>query len=132
MDGEMRPLTDHDIYLFKEGTHARLYEKLGSHREAGGTGVHFAVWAPNADAVSVIGDFNDWDAGRNLLGARDDGSGIWEGFVPDVSRGARYKYRIRSRFNGYVTDRADPFAIHSECPPKTASRCWDLDYEWGD
>jgi len=131
--GGMSLLTEHDVYLFREGTHARLYDKLGSHPEpGGGTGAYFSVWAPNAETVSVIGDFNDWNPDLHLLKVREDGSGVWEGRVPDVPRGACYKYRIRSRVNGYVTDRADPFAIYSECPPKTGSRVWSLEYEWRD
>ncbi|HZI82402.1 MAG TPA: 1,4-alpha-glucan branching enzyme, partial [Casimicrobiaceae bacterium] len=87
-------LSDHDVYLFREGTHTRLYEKLGSHpcEERGESGVAFAVWAPNAEAVSVIGDFNGWDRARHPLARRRDGSGIWEGFIAGVGAGARYKY----------------------------------------
>src|ERR1700737_3768213 len=82
-------LTDHDVYLFREGTHARLYRAFGCHlgEVAGQSGASFAVWAPNAERVSVIGDFNGWRAGADLLAARNDGSGIWEGFVPGVARG---------------------------------------------
>jgi 1,4-alpha-glucan branching enzyme len=127
-------ITEHDVYLFREGTHYRLYEKLGAHlaTEAGASGARFAVWAPEAVAVSVIGDFNGWDPGRHPLALRPDGSGIWEAFVPGVEQGARYKYRVRSRHGGYEADKADPFAFYSEAPPGTASRVWSLDYEWGD
>ena len=126
--------TDHDIYLFKEGNHFNLYHKLGAHcRSVDGTeGVTFAVWAPNAEKVSVIGDFNHWDTESHPLRVRWDGSGIWEGFIPGVSTGTSYKYHIQSRFHGYRADKGDPFAFCWECPPKTASRVWDLGYEWGD
>jgi len=123
-----------DLHLFNEGTHARLYEKLGSHlMEVGGvSGVYFAVWAPNADRVSVIGDFNGWDDASAPLKAHGQ-SGIWEGFIAGVGVGDIYKYRIWSRHNGYRVDKADPFAVHQETPPKTGSKVWTLDgYEWGD
>ncbi len=127
-------LTDHDVYLFKEGTHGAMYGKLGSHlrRVDGEEGTCFAVWAPNAQQVSVIGDFNTWDAGAHGLKQRDDGSGIWEGFIPGISHGALYKYHIRSRFNDYRVDKGDPYAYYWEVRPNTASRVWDLDYPWGD
>ncbi len=126
-------LTELDIYLFKQGSHFRLYEKLGSHviTVDGVKGVRFAVWAPNASAVSVIGDFNHWDATLNALHLRDDGSGIWEGFIADVRAGATYKYRIVSR-DGKIADKGDPFALCWEMPPLTASRVWELDYVWND
>jgi len=127
-------LSDHDIYLFREGTHTRLYEKLGAHvvEDRGETGVSFAVWAPNAESVSVMGDFNDWDRARHPLVRRRDGTGIWEGFIAGVTAGARYKYHIASRYRGYRVDKGDPFAFLWEAPPLTASRVWTLDYEWGD
>ena len=127
-------LTEHDIYLFKEGTHARLYGKLGCHlgERDGAAGAQFALWAPNAERVAAIGDWNGWDAGPHPLQARADGSGIWEGFVPGVVRGQAYKYRIESRVGGYRVDKADPFAFLAEAPPRTASRAWDLAYAWGD
>ncbi len=126
-------LTDFDIYLFKQGSDFRLYEKLGSHGITidGVTGTHFAVWAPNASAVSVIGDFNHWDATLNALQLRDDDSGIWEGFIADVMVGAIYKYRIVSR-DGKIADKGDPFALCWEMPPLTASRVWELAYAWND
>jgi len=126
-------LTDLDIYLFKQGSDFRLYEKLGSHGITvdGVKGTHFAVWAPNASAVSVIGDFNHWDAALNALHLRDDESGIWEGFIAEVTVGAIYKYRIVSR-DGKIADKGDPFAFCSEMPPLTASRVWELDYAWND
>ena len=125
-------LTDHDIYLFKQGTHIRLYEKMGAHRvtESGVAGVRFAVWAPNAQSVAVIGDFSDWQGGGHALQARSDGSGIWEGFVPGVQRGAAYKYRIES--HGRTFEKGDPYARLWEVPPQTASRVWGADYEWRD
>ena len=126
--------TDHDIYLFKEGAHFRLYEKLGSHPMVvdGRKGTLFAVWAPNAEYVSVVGDFNSWDRGAHPLGVRGDSSGIWEGFIPDVGPGSLYKYHIASKVNGYSVDKGDPFGFRWEMPPKTASMVWDLDYTWGD
>src|SRR5258708_12401369 len=127
-------LSDHDVYLFREGTHTRLCDKLGAHLRAddGEAGTAFAVWAPNAEAVSVIGDFNGWDRARHPLAARRDGSGIWEGFIGGVGSGARYKYHVASRYHGYRVDKGDPFAFAWEAPPQTASRVWDLGYDWGD
>ena len=125
-------LTDQDIYLFREGTHGRLYERLGARLAADGSGAHFAVWAPNAASVSVIGDWNGWDAAANPLAPRSDHSGIWEGSVAGVRHGHAYKYRINSHVGGYQVEKADPFAICSELPPATASRAWALDYAWQD
>ena len=126
-------VTEEDLYLFNEGSHFRLYEKLGSHpMEVGGkAGTYFAVWAPNANHVSVIGDFNDWRAGAHELTLRGD-SGVWEGFIPGVGTGAVYKYHIGSHVRGYQVDKADPFAFQQELPPSTASVVRDLWYEWGD
>jgi 1,4-alpha-glucan branching enzyme len=125
-------LTDQDIYLFREGTHGRLYTELGSHAAADGSGVHFAVWAPNASEVSVIGDWNGWNAQSNKLAPRSDHSGIWEGTVPGVQHGQAYKYRIISNVGGYRVEKADPFATFCEHPPATASRVWNLNYAWND
>ncbi|HTP03939.1 MAG TPA: 1,4-alpha-glucan branching protein GlgB [Nitrospirota bacterium] len=127
-------LTDHDIYLFKQGNHFKLYEKLGSHvmTVGGEAGTLFAVWAPNAAKVSVIGDFNGWDKNAHALRARDDGSGIWEGFIPGVSHGTLYKYHIRSRVHNHEAAKGDPFAFSWEVPPKTASIVWDVSYAWSD
>lgn len=127
-------LTDHDIYLFKQGNHFQLHEKLGSHllEVDGVAGVHFAVWAPNAEKVSVIGDFNHWDPESHPLGVRGDESGVWEGFIPGLGQGELYKYHILSKNNGYRVEKGDPFAFYWEIPPKTASIVWDLGYGWED
>ena len=129
----MSPLTDDDLYLFNEGSHFRLYEKLGAHpmEHEGKEGTCFAVWAPDAQKVYVMGDFNGWDKESHPLRPRGK-SGIWEGFIPGVGKGANYKYHIASRFHGYHVDKADPFALYSEVPPKTGSIVWNLDYVWGD
>jgi 1,4-alpha-glucan branching enzyme len=127
-------LSDYDLHLLVEGTHHRSYEKLGAHlREVDGVrGVQFAVWAPNAKEVSVIGDFNGWRPGANPLAVHPD-AGIWEGFVPDIQAGALYKYHILSRYNDYTADKADPYGFAAEIRPNTASKVWDLaGYEWGD
>ncbi len=126
-------LTDDDLYLFNEGSHLHLHEKLGSHLTDvdGVAGTYFAVWAPNAERVSVVGDFNGWDRSADALGLKGS-SGIWEGFVAGASHGDAYKYHVVSAHDGYTVDKADPFAVHAETPPKTASKIWDLDYEWGD
>jgi 1,4-alpha-glucan branching enzyme len=123
------PLTEHDVYLFREGTHCTLYEKLGCQLAA--DGAHFALWAPNAAAVAVIGDFNGWNANATPMAARHDSSGIWEAFVPGLNSGTGYKYRISTR-DGHALDKADPFAFYAQVPPETASRAWSLDYQWGD
>ena len=130
--GEPSLLTDEDLWLFNEGNHSGLYEVLGAHpiRWRGKAGTYFAVWAPNAEAVSVVGDFNGWVAGRNPLRPRGT-SGIWEGFVPEIGPGTLYKYHIVSRY-GWQGFKADPLAFFSEPPPKTASIVWDLAYSWED
>jgi 1,4-alpha-glucan branching enzyme len=130
---EVSLLTEDDLYLFNEGSHFRLYEKLGSHPLTidGQEGTYFAVWAPDARRVFVIGDFNGWDRTSHPLQPRGQ-SGIWEGFVPGVGKSAIYKYHIASRYKGYRVDKADPFAVHCETPPKTASVVWELGYDWGD
>jgi len=128
-------LTDHDIYLFREGTHVRAYEKLGAHPVSaaeGSRGTHFAVWAPNAAAVSVVGEFNGWNPTSHRLEPRPDSSGIWSGFIDGVRPGSLYKYHIVSRNGGYTVNKADPYAFFAEKPPRTASVVWDLSYEWGD
>jgi 1,4-alpha-glucan branching enzyme len=142
-------LTDRDIYLFNEGTHYRLYDKLGAHvqgveggsphsgalRDAGrqgqATGTHFAVWAPDAERVAVMGDFNGWNKESHPLQPYGN-SGIWRGCVVGLGKGAIYKYHVQSRYHGYRADKADPFAFATEMPPRTASIVWDLDYAWTD
>ncbi len=127
-------LTEYDIYLLKQGNHFRLFDKLGAHctKVNGVAGTRFAVWAPNASRVSVIGDFNHWQADAHLLKVRPDSSGVWEGFVPGVGEGALYKYRLVSRHDGYSVEKADPFAPRYEVPPRTASVVHALDYAWRD
>ena len=126
--------TDFDIDLFKAGKHFKLHEKLGAHLvEVNGVkGVYFAVWAPTAQSVSVVGDFNYWTGNEHQLQVRWDSSGIWEGFIPEITKGALYKYKIQSNINSIVTEKADPFALYCEKPPHTASVVWDLDYKWKD
>jgi 1,4-alpha-glucan branching enzyme len=129
-DGDGPLLGEQDIYFFNEGTHSRLYEKLGSHALPDGR-VAFAVWAPNAQHVAVIGDFNDWDAGRHPLKARGS-SGIWEGIIAEAKEGSRYKYHIASRENAYIVDKVDPFGfMHAPAPAKESIVC-KLDYTWSD
>ena len=126
--------TDFDINLFKSGKHYRLYEKFGSHITSvnGVLGTYFAVWAPSAKQVSVIGDFNHWVDGEFNLNVRWDSSGIWEGFIPSVGKGNIYKYKIHSNINNYVSEKADPYARRCEHPPKTASVVWEDSYKWED
>jgi 1,4-alpha-glucan branching enzyme len=126
--------TDFDIYLFKEGNHFKLYEKFGSHLITIDKvqGAYFAVWAPNAEKVSVVGDFNGWNIGTHPLKAREDASGIWEGFIPKIGNGTAYKYHIFSRQQKYSVDKGDPFAYYWEKAPKTGSMVWDITYEWHD
>ncbi len=126
-------LSDFDLHLFSEGTHYRAWEKLGSHRATidGITGVHFAVWAPNAQRVSVVGDFNRWD-GRVHVMRRLVPSGVWEIFIPDLPDGACYKYEVRTAA-GHLLEKADPYAQRFEVPPNSASIIWtEGRYEWGD
>ena len=127
-------LTDFDIDLFKAGKHFRLYEKLGSHiiTVNGVKGVYFAVWAPSAKAVSVVGDFNFWQEEEHPLFVRWDSSGIWEGFIPGLDQGTLYKYKIQSYTGDVKIEKADPFGRYSEHPPKTASVVWDASYTWKD
>jgi len=134
MRHDVSRLSDYDIFLFKQGNHADLAEKLGARPMTvdGVHGTHFAVWAPNAEHVAVVGDFNAWDGSLHPLRTRSDSSGIFEGFVPGVGHGALYKYRIQSKVNGYRVDKADPFARYSEVPPRTASVVWESSYQWGD
>ncbi len=126
--------TDFDVHLFRAGKHFKLYEKLGSHLLTldGVEGTYFAVWAPNATAVSVIGDFNHWTKGEHPLTARWDGSGIWEGFIAGIEHGTKYKYSIQAQ-NGKYLEKGDPYARFWEVPPNTASIVWNADdYKWKD
>lgn len=127
-------ITDTDVFLFKKGSHFELYEKLGAHLlEVNGTkGTHFAVWAPNAKKVCVVGDFNGWNKHTHPLYPRWDSSGIWENFIPGVDKGTLYKYLITSKTDGLELEKGDPFALYWEMPPKTASVVWDCDYTWNE
>lgn len=126
-------MTEEDLYLFNEGSHFHLYEKLGAYPATmeGQEGAYFAVWAPDAERVSVMGSFNGWNKTSHPLSPRGI-SGIWEGWIPGAGKGTLYKYHIRSRYHSYRVDKADPFSFFNETPPKTASIVWDLDYSWGD
>ena len=136
-DNRVKPysfFTDFDIDLFRSGKHFKLYEKMGSHLTElkGVKGAYFAVWAPNANKVSVIGDFNHWNGDDHPLLSRWDGSGIWEGFIPNMGQGDVYKYKIFSNQGGQVLEKADPYGFLWEMPPKTASVIWDLSHTWND
>lgn len=126
-------LTDHDLYLFNEGSHFNLYEKLGSHliMHKGTEGTYFAVWAPNAAQVFVKGNFNNWSHDKHPLKKREN-SGIWEGFIPRLGKGEIYKYHIVSQHHGYEVEKADPVSLAYEISPKTASVIWDSEYVWND
>jgi 1,4-alpha-glucan branching enzyme len=132
--GDVTLLTDDDLFYFNEGTHFSLYHKLGSHlvnAPDGTPGAYFAVWAPNAEYVAIIGDFNFWDRGTHPLRPRGS-SGIWEGFIPHLGNNQIYKYFIASRFGGFQAEKADPFAFSHETPPRTASVVRSMEYEWND
>src|SRR5476651_242355 len=126
-------LSEFDVSLFQSGKHYKLYEKFGSHvvEHKGVVGVYFAVWAPNAQYVSVIANFNGWEKGSHPLYVRWDGSGIWEGFIPNIGVGETYKYYIKSS-TGEDLEKADPFALRWEVAPHTASIVADTYYEWKD
>ena len=126
-------LTDEDLHLFNEGNHFCLYEKLGAHcmKVDGESGVYFAVWAPNAEKVHVIGDFNGWNRRAHPLNPKQQ-SGIWEGFLSGVKKGDIYKYYIQSNHHGIKTEKADPFSFYSEVPLKSGSIVWDSSYQWQD
>jgi 1,4-alpha-glucan branching enzyme len=126
-------ITDDDVYLFNEGSHFRLYDKLGAHplTVAGEQGTYYAVWAPNAERVSVVGDFNQWSPDFHPLHSRHN-SGIWEGFLAGVGKGALYKFHINTKYHGYEVDKSDPMAFCAQVPPHTASVVCDLEYSWSD
>jgi len=130
---EVGLLSEQDLYLFNEGRNYRAYEKLGAHLTSvgGEQGTCFSLWAPNAREVTVIGSFNGWDPRSHPLRARGS-SGIWEGFIPEVAKGSVYKFHIVSQHHGHVVDKADPFGLLHEKPPRTASVVWDLEYQWAD
>src|SRR5690606_4669167 len=127
-----RVLSDFDMHLLGEGNHLHAYDKLGAHviEVDGIRGVHFAVWAPNAQRVSVIGNFNHWDGRRHPM--RNLGpTGFWEIFIPDLSEGEVYKFEIKSRYHDYLVAKADPYGFFAETRPRTASVVWDIDrYQW--
>ncbi len=126
-------LTPYDLHLFNEGTHNRLFDKLGAHviDFDGKRGTYFAVWAPNAERISVVGNFNGWNPDSHPMNPRDS-TGVWEAFLPALGHGAVYKYHIRSRYHMYEVDKADPYGYYNEVPPRTASIVWELDYPWND
>jgi len=133
VQSDLKILSADDLYLFNEGSHLKLYEKLGAHPMVIDSveGTSFAVWAPDAKQVSVTGDFNGWNMSSHPLYQQEQ-SGIWQSFVPGITKGSLYKYHIISRHKNYKVDKADPFSLYNEIPPKTASIVWNLDYEWGD
>ncbi|QEL20034.1 1,4-alpha-glucan branching protein GlgB [Limnoglobus roseus] len=124
---------EQDFFLFNEGNYLNGYEKFGAHLVTRGDvkGTQFAVWAPSAKYVSVVGDFNGWDRGKNPL-TPQGASGIWAGFVPGAQQGHCYKYHIATPHDGFTVDKADPYGFLCEVPPKSASVVWDLDYKWND
>ena len=127
-------LSEFDLYLIGEGTHDRAYDRLGAHlaEVAGQRGVQFAVWAPNAERVSVVGEFNNWNPDSTPMRLHRE-AGVWEKFLPDIGSGTRYKYHVESRYGAYKVDKADPYGFWAEIRPQTASRVWDLDsYSWED
>src|SRR5438477_3838536 len=127
--------SDFGLYLFGQGKHYRIYEKMGAHPRTvnGVTGVNFAVWAPHALAVSVVGDFNGWNRSANLMHRRHNDLGVWECFVPGVQAGTLYKFAIYSRYNHYTVDKTDPYGFAAELRPKTASIVADISqFRWQD
>lgn len=126
--------SDFDIYLFREGRHYSLYDKFGAHvmERNGKKGIYFALWAPNAAQVHVIGNFNGWNKESHPMYVRYDSSGIWETFIPELKPGEIYKYYIKSKYNNYAVEKADPYAFQCEEPPKTASVVAGLSFEWTD
>lgn len=132
---DLSTLSEMDIYLFKQGSYTKMYEKFGAHQmtHKGKKGVHFTLWAPNAKSVCVRGDFNNYEIDAHPLKLRDDDSGVWEGFIEDVLIGLTYKYHIVSLFHNIIHEKSDPFAFYSEVAPKSASRIYELnDYKWND
>jgi 1,4-alpha-glucan branching enzyme len=126
-------ITDYDLHLLGEGTHWRSYERLGAHLRTidGVSGVNFAVWAPNAESVSVVGDFNFWDRRSHAMRKHIPG-GVWELFIPGIKLGSKYKFSVKHR-GGHVVDKCDPYGFASEVPPRTANIVTDLDaYQWND
>ena len=137
MENKVQPyslFSDFDIDLFKSGKHFKLYEKMGSHLVTveGVDGCYFAVWAPAANRVAVVGNFNNWNEDGYDLNVRWDSSGIWEGFIPGIGRGEIYKYKILSNNSGQILTKADPYARYTEKPPNTASIIWDEEFHWSD
>ncbi len=130
MANSSRLLNDNDLYFFQEGTNGKLAEVLGAHIQTEQGGTQFAVWAPNARYVSVIGTFNEWNKSANPLSAGV--AGVWQGHIPNASVGARYKYYVESKSGEYKADKADPFGFWHDAPPRNASVIWDLSYQWGD
>ena len=128
------PWSELDTHLFKEGNHFSVDRRLGAHpvEVKGVHGTYFSVWAPHAAEVCVVGNFNEWAPGKHPIGLRPDGTGVWEGFIEGVGKGALYKFWIRSQNQGHIAEKADPFALYTECPPKSASVVWDLEYAWKD
>lgn len=126
-------ISSHDIYLFNEGRHFKLYEHLGAHPliKNGVQGINFAVWAPNAEKVSVIGSFNSWDVNKHDMHMLEH-SGIWEVFIPEAREGDLYKFHIQSKHHMHRSERSDPFAFYQEIAPKTASIIWHSHFEWND
>ncbi len=128
-------LSEFDLHLFGQGKDYRIYEKMGAHLRSvnGVTGVNFAVWAPNARSISVIGDFNDWRHGATPMQLRHQDLGVWECFVPGLAAGALYKYAITSRFNNYTVEKSDPYGFAAELRSKTASIVADIhQHQWQD
>jgi len=126
--------TSDDIYYFKEGTHYKLYNKLGSHygKVDNKEGFYFSTWAPNAKYVSLISDFNSWDKDANPMVLRDDDSGIWECFVEGMQEETNYKFYIESKLNNQIFQKSDPYAKYWEKPPKSSSKTYRFDYKWRD
>jgi 1,4-alpha-glucan branching enzyme len=129
----LQALSDFEVYLLAEGTFDHAYDKLGAHltERDGRQGVQFAVWAPNARQVSVVGDFNQWNPEANVM--RSSSAGVWESFIPNLGQGALYKYHVISNYRGYTVDKTDPYGFAAEVRPHTASRVWNLEnYSWND